>query len=69
MIEAHLDALLVPEALLADRKQVLNTQFGSVPLEIAEKINGANDLEQLKNMLKAGWLADSLSGFAKVVRN
>jgi len=47
--------------------EVLKSKFGSVPFEIVEKINGANDLEKLKNMLKTGSLANSLSDFMKAV--
>ena len=48
---------------------VLNTKFGSVPLEIAEKIGSTTDLAELETMLKRGAMASSLSDFAKVVRN
>jgi hypothetical protein len=48
---------------------VLNTKFGSVPLEISEKIGSTTDLAELETMLKRGAMASSLSDFAKVVRN
>ena len=48
---------------------VLNTKFGSVPLEISEKIGSTTDLAELETMLKRGAMASSLSDFANVVQN
>jgi hypothetical protein len=47
----------------------LDAKFGSVPVEVAEMVNGTTDLTELKTMLKQGFLANSLADFIKAVKN
>ena len=47
----------------------LDAKFGSVPVEVAEIVNGTTDLTELKSMLKQGFLANSLADFIKAVKN
>ncbi len=49
--------------------EVLDAKFGSVPVDVAEKVNCATDLVELKAMLKQGALANSMSDFIKSMKN
>ena len=49
--------------------EILDAKFGSVPVEVAKKVNDTTNLVELKAMLKQGALVDSLSDFIKIVRN